>query len=131
MSLACVGSTHCVPAILGLPLHCSGSRLLYVERDLCCVWFQFSGSPQKCGRSWACVLCLPWLSSSGSQELDGRTLPGAVRLIPSKVPASVSARARVRWPVRCMQLVSVLRSWPLAVTLPADVYHPESQEVVG
>ena len=30
-------------------------------------------------------------SSSGSQELDGRTLPGAVRLLPSMVPASVSA----------------------------------------
>ena len=99
MSLASVGSTHSVPATLGLPplmgvcfsrLQCSGSRLLYMERALSCMWFQFSGSPQKRGLCWPCVLCLP-RSSSGSQELDGRTLPGAASLLPSGVPASVSA----------------------------------------
>ena len=37
--------------------------------------FRFSGTPQKCRLGWACVLCLPRLSCSGSQELDGRTLP--------------------------------------------------------
>ena len=57
--------------------------------------------------------------SSSSQELDGRTLPGCMSLV------------SVRAPVGCMCLVSVLRSWPLAVTLPADVDHPESQEVFG
>ena len=67
----------------------------------------------------------PGLSSSGSQELDGRCLPGGVYLIPSAVPASVSARSG---PV-C--LVSVLGSWSLAATLPVDVDHPESQEVFG
>ena len=56
-------------------LHCSGSRLLHMKQALRCVWFQFSGSPQKCGLGWACVLCLPCPSSSGPQELDGRTLP--------------------------------------------------------
>ena len=40
-------------------LHCSGSRLLYMERALCSVEFQFSGPPQKCGFSCTCVLCLP------------------------------------------------------------------------
>ena len=74
-------------------LHCSGSRLLHMERALRCARFQFSGSPQKCGLGWACVLCLPRRSSSGRQELDGRTLPGAVRLLPSVVPAPVSVRA--------------------------------------
>ena len=49
--------------------------------------------------------------------------PGAVRLIPSVVPTSVSARAG--W----VCLVSVLGSWSLAATLLADVNHPESQEV--
>ena len=48
ISLACVGSTHGVPATLGLPLltgvcfpclHCSGSWLLHREWALCCVWF--------------------------------------------------------------------------------------------
>ena len=51
MSL-CVGSTHPVLATLGLPrtglsvlsrLHCSGARLLYMERALRWVRFQFSG----------------------------------------------------------------------------------------
>ena len=37
--------------------------------------FRFSGIPQRCGLGWACVLCLPCLSSSGSQELEGHTLP--------------------------------------------------------
>ena len=32
-------------------------------------------------------------SGSGSQELDGRNLPGCVCLLPSAAPASVSARA--------------------------------------
>ena len=57
----------------------------------------------------------------------GALSPGVVRLI----PASVSACARVRAPVGCRQLVSVLGSWPLAATLPADVDHPECQEVFG
>ena len=57
--------------------------------------------------------------SSGSQELDGRTLRGCMSLV------------SVRAPVGCMRLVSVLGSWPLAVTLPEDVDHPESQEVFG
>ena len=40
--------------------HCSGSRLLYMERALRCLRFQFSGTPQKRGFSCACVFCLPW-----------------------------------------------------------------------
>ena len=64
----CVGSTHSVPATLGLPpltgvcsprLHCSGSWLLYMERALRCVRLQFSGIPQKRRLGWACVLCFP------------------------------------------------------------------------
>ena len=116
MSLACVGGTRSVPATLGLPLlmdvcsprlHCSGSRLLYMEQALRCMRFQFSGIPQKRELSWAYVLCLPRPSSSGSQELDERPLPGAVRLLPSAAPASVSAHtSRVRVP--CVY------SWELA-----------------
>ena len=71
-------------------LRCSGSRLLCMERALPCVRFQFSGTPQKRGLGCACVLCLP--GPSGSQELEGRTLPGALRLLLSAAPASVSAR---------------------------------------
>ena len=40
-------------------LHCSGSQLLYMDRALCCVRFQFSGPPQKRRLGCACVLCLP------------------------------------------------------------------------
>ena len=40
-------------------LRCSGSWLLYMERALRCVRFQFSGTPQKRGLGCACVLCLP------------------------------------------------------------------------
>ena len=49
--------------------------------------------------------------------------PGAWRPLLGHAPASVSA-------VVCQRLVFVLRSWPLAATLPAaDVDHPESQGV--
>ena len=72
--------------------HCSGSRLPYMEQALSCVRFQFSGTPQKHRLGCACILCLPCPSSSGSQELDERALPGAVRLLPSTVPASVTVR---------------------------------------
>ena len=58
----------------------------------------------------------PGPSSSGSQEVEGCTLPGCGA--PS--PQLVSARA-VRVPFALC----------LATTLPADVDHPESQEVFG
>ena len=111
MSLACVGSTLSVPTTLGLPpltgvcfprLHCSGSWLLYREQALCCMQFQFLGTTQKRGLGWACILCLSHWSSSGSQELEGNTLPRAVRLLPSAVSASVSEHAsRMRAPCVC------------------------------
>ena len=109
-------------------LHCSGSRLLYMERALRCVRFQFLGTPQKRGFGCTCVLCLPGPERSGSQELDGRTLPGCGAPSPLLGPASVSARPTVG----CQRLEFVLRSWPLAATLPAaGVDHPESQGVFG
>ena len=121
----CSGHTGFAPltGVCSPRLRCSGSRLLYMERALRCSRFQFSGTTQKRGLGCSCVLCLTHPSSLGSQELDGRTLPSVVRLIPSVVPASVSGRTgRVR-------PVSVLRSWSLAATLPAYVNHPEFQEV--
>ena len=50
-------------------LHCSGSRLLYMERALRWVRFQFSGPPQKRGFRCARVLCLPrpqWFRQPGA-----------------------------------------------------------------
>ena len=54
-----------VPSCLGRDgrcfprLRCSGSQMLYMERALRRVRFQFSGPPQKRGFGCACVLCLP------------------------------------------------------------------------
>ena len=66
--------------------------------------------------------------AQAAQEARGLTsalFPGAVCLIPSVVPASVSTLTGL------VHLVSVLGSWSLATTLPVDVNHPESQEVFG
>ena len=76
-------------------LYCSGSRLLCREPSVSCVRFQFSGPPQKCRLGWACVLCLPRPSSSGSQEPDRRTLPGCSAPYPLRGPG-LSFWARVR-----------------------------------
>ena len=75
----CSGHTGFAPAhgCLCFPrLCCSGSRMLYMEQALRCMRFQFLGTPQKHGLGWACILCLSCPSSSGSQELVRRTLPG-------------------------------------------------------
>ena len=101
------------------PLRRSGSRLLYMERARCCARFQPWGVPEKRGLGCTCVLCLPRQSGSGSQEHDGRALPGAERLLPSMVPASVSAR-------RLDACALDFSRDP-----PTDVNHPESQEVFG
>ena len=68
-------------------LHCSGSSLFNREWALSGMRFQFSGTPQKHRLGWAFVLCLPRPSSSGSQELDGRTLPGCGALHPLHGPS--------------------------------------------
>ena len=134
ISLVCVGSTHSVWPHWVCPhsrcvyfpsLRCSGSRLLYRERALSCVRFQFSGTPQRRRLGCACVLCLPRPSSSGSQVLDERTLPRCGAPYPLCGP-----KLSFRLLVGCAPM-SVLRSWSLAATLPADVNHPESQEVFG
>ena len=68
----------------------------------------------------------PHRSSSGSQEHDGRTIPGCSVPYPLCGP-SLSFRA----PVGCVRLVSVLGGRPLAKTLPADVDHSKPQKVFG
>ena len=103
MSLACVGSTHSVPATLGLPrswpvyfphLHCSGSRLLYSEWALSCVHFpgpSWSGSGFWVLHKGADLVgpafyAFPVRSSSGSQELEEHTLPRCSMTSPSPSP---------------------------------------------
>ena len=80
-------------------LRCSGFRLIYMEHALRCARFQPLSVPQKCEtKSCTCFLRLPRPSGSGSQELNGHTLPGcsapsALRVpSPSPRPRPVSRR---------------------------------------
>ena len=59
----------------------------------CVACGSFSGIPQKRRLGLACVLCLTHLSSSATRSLTGALSLGAVHLLPSAVPASVSAHA--------------------------------------
>ena len=135
MSLACVGSTRSVPATLGLPplVACvlSLSTLLWLQAalqgpgpELCAVpVFRYSTKAQT--RSGLCFVPSPARAAQAARSLTSALSRGAVHLIHSAVPASVSAHAG--WG----RLVSVLGSWSLAAALLADVNHPESQEVFG
>ena len=106
MSLACVGSTCSVPATLGLPplaacvlprLHCSGSRLLYRERALSCVYFpglSHSGSGFRVFRKDQTQLGLRFVPSwvgagQAAGSLTSALSPGAVHLIPSRGPSLI------------------------------------------
>ena len=117
ISLACVGSTRSVPATLGLPplraCVLSPSTLLGLPAALqgaapSCVDFpgpSCSGSGfrvlHKSTDSVGPGFCaFPGPNSSGSQELE-RTLPQCSGLLPSAVPASVSARPPV-WCTLCL-----------------------------
>ena len=112
----CSGHTGFAPFTVCAFPGCSGSRLLYMERALHCARFQFSGPPQKRGLGWACFCAFPAGAAQAARSLTGALSPGAVRLLPSAVPASVSARAsRVHF----------------VSTLLADVNHPQSQGVFG
>ena len=93
----CPRSRHvCFPR-----LHCSGSSLLYRERALSCVHFpglsrSGSGFPvlHKDTDSVGPEFCaFPTRAAQAARSLMGALSPGAVRLIPSTVPASVSRHA--------------------------------------
>ena len=126
----CVGSTHRVPATLGLsPLTAVCAFPVYTaQAPGCSIW---SGPHVECSSSFrvlhkstdlvAPAFCaFPGPSSSGSQELDGCTLPGCGAPSPLRGP---SLSFQSRWSGACALC--------LAATLPADVDHPESHEVFG
>ena len=106
-------------------LHCSGSRLLYREQALSCMYFP--GLSSSSSGSWVLhkgadsvgpeFCAFPCPSSSGDQELDERTLPGCDAPYPLCGPSLSFPRAS--W----VLLVSLL-----AATLPVDVNRPGSQE---
>ena len=127
----CVDSAHRVLATLGLPRTgvsvLSPSTLLRLPAALYGAGPALSAVPvfrsfHNSADSIAPAFCVfPGLSGSGSQGL-GRTVPGCGVPFPSAAPARTAGWVPVAW--------FVLRSWPLATTLPAaDVHHPVSQEV--
>ena len=74
-----------------------------MERALLCAWFQPSGVPQKPGtKSCTCILCLPGQSGSGSQKLDGRTLPGCSAPSALRSPSPIPRPQRSRVPAPCV-----------------------------
>ena len=95
-SLACVGSTRSIPATLGFPplAACvlSLSTMLRLQAalqgacpELCVVpVFGYSKRADSVGPAFC---AFPSLSSSGSQELDGRTLPGCSEPYPLCSPS--------------------------------------------
>ena len=107
--MLCVGSTRRVPGTLGLPrswrmlspstllrllaaLQGAGPALCALPRPQP-LGFRFSGPPQRRRLGWACLLCLPRRAAQAARSLTGVLCPGAVRLLPSAVPASVSGCA--------------------------------------
>ena len=106
MSLACVGRTCSAPATLGLPPLAAGAFPVYTAQAPGCS--PGSGPCMACGSSFpvlhkssdsvAPAFCaFPAGAAQAARSLRGALSPGAVRLIPSAAPASVSACAsRVR-----------------------------------
>ena len=68
-------------------LHCSGSRLLYMERALRCVRFTFQVLHKSADSVGPAFCAFPGLSGSGSQELDGSTHPGCGTPSPLRGPS--------------------------------------------
>ena len=132
-----MGSTQSDPATLGLPqvgLGVCAFPVYTAQASGCSIWSvpraaRGSSPPvfhKSAEQKAAPALCaFPARAAQAGRSLTG-TLPSAVSLSP---PRSHPQFPCV--PVRCERLVSILGSWPLAVTLPVDVDYPESQEVFG
>ena len=81
----CSGHTGFVPThrCLCFPcLHCSGSRLLYMEKALHCMRFQFLGFPQKRRLGWACVCAFPTGAAQAARSLMGALSRVRCALVP-------------------------------------------------
>ena len=123
-------------------LHCSGSRLLCwglseVGPGLRALprskplRFRISGTWQRCRLGWACVLCLSqvWTAQVTMSLVSAVAPVWRLRLITSPVPASRFSGCTTGTSSQVCH-VSLLGSWSLAATFPADVNHPESQQVL-
>ena len=103
-------------------LHRSSSRLLYRKQSQVACGSNFRVLHKSADSFGPAFCAFPGRSNSGSQELESALSVGALSPMRSQ-PQFLHA---LLW---CVRLVSVLGSWSLAVTLPADVNHPESQKV--
>ena len=126
----CVGNTHGVLAILGLPpLTCVYAFPVYTaQAPGCSIW---SGPCVACGSSSQvfhksvdsvvpAFCAFPGPSSSGSQELDKGTLPGC------GVPSPLCGPSLSFHPRQSGACALCLAATPLA-----EVNHPESREIFG
>ena len=96
----CVGSTRRVPATLGPPLLTGvcAFPVYTAQAPGCSIWSglciargsSFRIPHKNVDSAGPAFHAFAGWSSSGSQELDGCTLPGAARRLPFAVPASVS-----------------------------------------
>ena len=149
ISLACA---HSVLTTLGLTcsrcvcfpsLHCSGSRLLCLQLSeagpgLCALprskpfrfRFRFSGTPQRHRLSWTCVLCPSHVrAAQATRCLTSTVTPRCGVSYTSPIPAAQFAGWQQACPSQVGR-VSLLGSWSLAATVPADVNRPVSQQVL-
>ena len=119
-------------------LHCSGFRLLCRERALCSKHFpglSHSGSGSRVLHKGAdsvgpAFSAFPGPSSPGNQVLGEHTLPGCRASYHLPGPSHSNSWLAVGTPSPVCH-GSLLGSWSLAATLPVDVNHPESQEILG
>ena len=123
-------------------LHCLGSRLLCWELSDVGpglhalprskpLRFRFSGTPQRHRLGWACILRPSQVWAAQVTRFLGCLVAPSWRLwlIPCPILATQFSGCTTGAPSQVCH-VSLLGSWSLAVTLPADVDRPESQEVL-
>ena len=125
----CVGSTRRVLATLGLPR----SRMCAFPSTL----LRLPAALYGAGPAWHAVPVFGYPTKAWTR-LDLHFVPSPPEQL--RPPGACRARSpgcgapsplrgpSLFPPVGCLRLVSVLGSWPLAATLPADVDHPQSQK---
>ena len=143
-----MGSARSVPATLGLPLltECvlSQSTLLRLQVALQGVGpglpalprskplrFRFLETPQRRRLSWACVLYpSPVWEAQVTMCLRAHSPQAVIASYHLRGPSRLDSWVALGVPISSMPCVSLLGSWSLAATLPADVNCPESQDVL-
>ena len=87
--------------------------------------FRYWGTPQRCRLGWACILCPSQVRAAQVTRCLGSAVTATYA---SPVHAAQFSGCTIGTSSQVC-LVSLLGSWSLAATLPADVNHPESKEI--